>query len=75
MKEDVLEQVVDDYLRSLGFLTHGNVKYKPSPKHPDYAGQKDSGWATSTSSATHRPRYGRACPVTPPPRVTTLHPA
>lgn len=44
MKEDVLEQVVDDYLQSLGFLTRSNIRFRPSPAHPDYAGQADSGW-------------------------------
>lgn len=42
MKEDVLEQVVDDYLQSLGFLTRSNVRFRPSPAHPDYVVNQDS---------------------------------
>lgn len=42
MKEDVLEQVVDDYLQSIGFLTTHNVRFKPSPSHPDYVANQDS---------------------------------
>jgi hypothetical protein len=42
MKEDVLEQVVEDYLQHLGFFTVHNVKFKPSPAHPDYVKNQDA---------------------------------
>ena len=33
MKEDVLEQVVEDYLQSRGYFTRHNVRFKPAPDH------------------------------------------
>ncbi len=36
MKEDILEQLVDDYLKFNGFFTIHNVKFRPSGTHPDY---------------------------------------
>ena len=36
MKEDVLEQVVEDYLQSRGYFTRHNLKFKPSSSHPDF---------------------------------------
>ncbi len=36
MKEDILEQLVDDYLKFNGFFTIHNVKFRPSDEHPDY---------------------------------------
>ena len=36
MKEDILEQLVDDYLKFNGFFTIHNVKFRPSDTHPDY---------------------------------------
>lgn len=42
MKEDVLEQVVDDYLKFKGYFTTHNVRFRPSLDHPDYDRRKDS---------------------------------
>ncbi|MFA5055588.1 MAG: hypothetical protein WC562_05380 [Dehalococcoidia bacterium] len=42
MKEDILEQIVDDYLNLRGYFTLSNVKYKPSPKDPEYDSKLDS---------------------------------
>ncbi len=42
MKEDVLEQIIDDYLQFLGYFTVHNVKFKPSPDHPKYIAANDS---------------------------------
>ena len=36
MKEDILEQIVDDYLQFKGYFTTHNVRFKPDPAHPDY---------------------------------------
>lgn len=36
MKEDVLEQIVDDYLQFNGYFTTHNVRFRPSSKHPEY---------------------------------------
>lgn len=42
MKEDILEQVVEEYLRSLGYFVRYNVRYRPSKMHPDYSARYDS---------------------------------
>ena len=42
MKEDILEQLVDEYLQHKGYFTTHNVKFKPSKKHPDYNSRQDS---------------------------------
>jgi hypothetical protein len=42
VKEDILEQLVDDYLKFNGFFTSHNVKFKPAAIHPDYSKQNDS---------------------------------
>jgi hypothetical protein len=41
MKEDILEQIVDDYLRFNGFFTAHNVKFQPAPTDPDYNRKQD----------------------------------
>jgi hypothetical protein len=41
MKEDILEQLVDDYLKSNGFFTIHNVRFKPSFTDPEYDRQTD----------------------------------
>lgn len=42
MKEDVLEQIVDDYLQFKGYFTTHNVRFRPRPDHPDFKSQQDS---------------------------------
>ena len=42
MKEDVLEQVVDDYLQTQGYFTTHNVRFNPRKDHPNYVSNKDS---------------------------------
>ena len=42
MKEDVLEQIVDDYLQFRGYFTTHNVRFRPRPDHPDYVGNQDA---------------------------------
>lgn len=43
MKEDILEQLVEDWLVSEeGWFVKHNVKYRPSFEHPDYDSKKDS---------------------------------
>lgn len=41
MKEDILEQLVDDYLQSKGYFTRHNIKFKPRPDHPEFVPKKD----------------------------------
>lgn len=42
VKEDVLEQIVDDYLQLRGYFTRHNIRFRPRPDHPDYVSQQDS---------------------------------
>jgi hypothetical protein len=41
MKEDVLEQIVDDYLQFKGYFTTHNVRFKPRTDHPEWEGDQD----------------------------------
>lgn len=41
MKEDVLEQIVDDYLQMQGYFTTHNVRFNP-PKDQDYVTRDES---------------------------------
>ncbi len=39
MKEDILEQLVEDWLISRnGYFVKHNLRYRPSPNHPDLSG-------------------------------------
>lgn len=42
MKEDVLEQIVDDYLQFKGYFTTHNVRFRPRADHPDFDSRQDS---------------------------------
>lgn len=42
MKEDILEQLVDDYLLAKGYFTRHNVKFKPRTDHPEFISRDDS---------------------------------
>jgi hypothetical protein len=36
VKEDILEQLVDDYLQSQGYFTRRNIKYRPQSDLADF---------------------------------------
>ncbi|HEX8920190.1 MAG TPA: hypothetical protein VF766_01855 [Pyrinomonadaceae bacterium] len=42
MKEDVLEQIVDDYLQAQGYFTRHNLKFRPKSEHPEFIRNQDS---------------------------------
>ncbi|HET7258965.1 MAG TPA: hypothetical protein VFI75_04550 [Candidatus Acidoferrum sp.] len=42
MKEDILEQIVEDYLQFKGFFTIHNVKFKPDKTAPGYRTKQDA---------------------------------
>jgi hypothetical protein len=42
MKEDILEQLVDDYLQTKGYFTRRNVKFKPRNDLEGWDSKKDS---------------------------------
>jgi hypothetical protein len=55
MKEDVLEQIVDDYLQFNGYFTVHNVSFWPRKDHPDYIGEQDS-VSSDVDVVGYRPR-------------------
>ncbi|MFO1387658.1 hypothetical protein [Cellvibrio sp.] len=42
MKEDILEQLVDDFLQSKGYFTRHNIKFRPDADHLEFIKNKDS---------------------------------
>jgi hypothetical protein len=42
LKEDVLEQVVEDYLQLCGYFTRHNLRFKPAKSHLQYVASQDS---------------------------------
>lgn len=42
MKQDILEQLVDDFLQANGYFTRRNIKFKPDVSHPDFIRNQDS---------------------------------
>ena len=58
MKEDILEQLVDDYLKFNGFFTIHNVKFKPTATDPDYIKNKDSNHSDIDVIGFHPKRDG-----------------
>ncbi|MGH1446852.1 MAG: hypothetical protein ACRBBO_12490 [Cognatishimia sp.] len=41
-KEDILEQIVEEYLLHLGYFVQHNLKFKPRKDHPNFETKKDS---------------------------------
>lgn len=60
MKEDVLEQIVDDYLQFEGYFTIHNVRFRPRPDHPEYRGSDDSVPSDVDVVGYHPQREGRS---------------
>jgi len=42
IKEDILEQLVEEYLLHEGYFVQHNLKFRPSEAHPDFVRQLDS---------------------------------
>ena len=42
MKEDILEQIVDDYLQHRGYFTQHNIRFRPRQNHPEFLTSTDS---------------------------------
>ena len=41
-KEDILEQIVEEYLIHKGYFVRHNIKFRPSKDHPDFVSNQDS---------------------------------
>src|SRR5690606_16925095 len=42
MKEDILEQMVDEYLQHKGYFTRHNIKFRPAADHAEYDTRQDA---------------------------------
>lgn len=42
MKEDILEQLVEEYLQHQGYFTRHNDKFRPDPRHADHVTASDA---------------------------------
>jgi hypothetical protein len=42
MKEDILEQIANDYLNMNGYFTLTNIKYRPPENDPEWDGRQDA---------------------------------
>lgn len=58
-KEDILEQIVEEYLVHEGYFVQRNIKYRPNARDPDYVSQQDSVRSDIDVLALH-PRKGGA---------------
>jgi hypothetical protein len=41
-KEDILEQIVEEYLLHRGYFVQHNIKFRPDPNHQDFVKNQDS---------------------------------
>jgi hypothetical protein len=60
VKEDVLEQIVDDYLQFGGYFTIHNVRFRPPEDHPEYHPADDSVRSDVDVVGYHPRRRGRS---------------
>ena len=44
-KEDILAQIVEEYLTHKGYFVRHNVKFKPHEDHPDFVKNQDSNYS------------------------------
>jgi hypothetical protein len=58
MKEDILEQIVDDYLQSNGYFTRHNIKFRPQANHPDHEPKRDVNYSDIDVIGYHPKRSG-----------------
>jgi hypothetical protein len=57
-KEDILEQIAEEYLLHQGYFVQHNIKFRPSNKHKDYVKQSDSNHSDIDILACHPLRQG-----------------
>lgn len=60
MKEDILEQLVDEYLQHLGYFTRHNLKFRPSKEHRDYERKADAVASDIDVIGIHPRKRGKA---------------
>ena len=52
-KEDILEQIVEEYLIHSGYFVRHNIKFLPSRDHPDFVSNQDSNHSDIDVLAIH----------------------
>lgn len=57
-KEDILEQIAEEYFASKGFFVQHNVKFKPRADHPDFVVTQDSNHSDIDVLALHPTKQG-----------------
>ena len=57
-KEDILEQIVEEYLIHQGYFVRHNVKFLPSMEHPDFIINQDSNHSDIDVLAYHPKKSG-----------------
>ena len=60
VKEDVLEQIVDDFIQFEGYFTIHNVRFRPSEAHAEYVSRDDSVSSDVDVVGYHPAKQGRA---------------
>ena len=58
MKEDILEQLVDDYLQMKGYFTRHNIKFRPSDAHATYNRLEDASYSDIDVLGIHPKKKG-----------------
>ena len=58
-KEDVLEQIVEDYLQHRGYFTVHNIRFRPDPAQPDYVTNQDAVYSDVDVVRPRSPAVGR----------------
>ena len=57
-KEDILEQIVEEYLLHLGYFVRHNIKFLPEPDHPEYVQNQHSNHSDIDVLAFHPTKTG-----------------
>lgn len=57
-KEDILEQIVEEFLIDQGYFVQHNIKFLPRKDHPDFISSKDSNHSDIDVLAFHPKRRG-----------------
>ncbi len=57
-KEDILEQLVEEYLIHKGYFVRHNIKFLPRKNHPNFDSKKDSNHSDIDVLAFHPLKYG-----------------
>lgn len=57
-KEDILEQIVEEYLLHQGYFVRHNVKFRPDKDHPDFISKEDSNHSDIDVIGYHPERTG-----------------